>query len=158
MVSNNADQIVKELEQYSVQLTRKLEQMVAGFAGDVVLSAALATPRATEEYVQSHQSLYERRKALHGIEIEPGFHQGSWQYSENIVKIDPDINSPAQAEYLAREKASTNYKLGDSFVIGSESPNMEYLNQRDNIAGAVTENSMLAAYSSNLQQHFDSAG
>lgn len=155
MLKNNADQIAKELEAYSAQLVRKLEHMVAGFAGDVALQAAINTPKATEAYVQSHQTLYEQRLRQFGIEVAPGFHQGSWQYSEGELTFDPTIRSTAMVENQVEGEALANYKLGDKFYIGSNSPNMPYLEQRDNISGKVTEAGALAAYASNLKLHFD---
>jgi hypothetical protein len=131
--------------------------MVAGFAGDVAFQAAMNTPRATDEYVASHQSLYERRFSKHEIPEKPGFHQGSWQFGSNglQIKLEPEINLVAEVEYQARQKAEATYNLGDTFVIGSESPNMDYLNQRDNIDEKTTDAAARAAYASNLVMHFN---
>jgi hypothetical protein len=156
MISNNGEQISNEIDQYAVELKRKLEGMVAGFAGDVAYQAAISTPKATSEYVATHQSLYEARFNEHSIPKEPGFHAGSWQYGENglSVKLQSEINTTPEVEYQAQQQAKARYNLGDTFVIGSESPNMPYLNQRDGIEDAVTDSAARAAYSSNLAMHF----
>lgn len=156
MVSNNGEEIAKQLDQYAVELKRKLENMVAGFAGDVAYRAAISTPKATDDYVATHQGLYQARFNTHEIPKEPGFHKGSWQYGENglSVKLQPKINTESEVEYQARQQAQTRYNLGDTFVIGSESPNMPYLNQRDGIEDAVTDSAARAAYASNLVMHF----
>ena len=157
LITNNAAEIGKEIDDYTVTLKRKLESMVAGFAGDVAFQAAVATPRATDEYVASHQTLYEQRFAAHGIPKSPGFHQGSWQFGSNglQIKLQPEINTVSEVEYQAQQNAKATYNLGDTFVIGSESPNMPYLNQRDGIEEAVTDGAARAAYASNLAMHFN---
>ena len=157
MISNNGDEIAKQIDDYAITLKRKLESMVAGFVGDVAFQAAVNTPRATDEYVASHQSLYEARFARHKIPNAPGFHQGSWQFGSNGLQIQmkPEINSVSEVEYQAQQEAKATYNLGDTFVIGSESPNMDYLNQRDNIDEATTDAAARAAYASNLVMHFN---
>lgn len=155
--TNNADTVAKSLETYLAETKRKLESMVAGFAGDVAYQAAISTPRATDEYVATHESLYQVRLNKHGIPKQPGFHQGSWQFSNHglTVRLEPEINTVSEVEYRARTKAQAQYRLGDSFVIGTESPNMLYLNRRDGIQEAVIDSSARAAYMSNLQSHFN---
>ncbi|MGL5077416.1 MAG: hypothetical protein ACRDBG_16535 [Waterburya sp.] len=157
MIENNAEEVAKSIEAFEIQLKSKLEKMVAGFAGDVAYQASIATPRATEEYVATHQELYEARFREHGIPAEAGFHQGSWQYGERglTLKLEPEINSTSEVEFQARTKAEVSYNLGDTFYIGSESPNMDYLNKRDGIEEKVTDAAARAAYASNLQLHFN---
>ena len=156
MLVNNADQVAKDLEQYTVELRQKLIGMIAGFAGDVALQAALSTPRASEEYVESHRTLYAQRKLTYGIDESPGYHQGSWKFSDGNFVPSSEINSPAEVEYAARTEAEVAYQVGEDFYIAAvDTPNMPYLANRDDIAGKVTEAGVLASYASNLKLHFD---
>lgn len=155
MITNNADVIAKELENYSIQLTKKLEMMVAGFASEVALKAAQNTSVATEEYIQKNQNLYKNRRATLGIDIAPGFHAGSWQYSESALVFNSNINSQSAVQTQVEGEALANYRLGNTFYIGSLAPNIKYLEDRDNISANVTDVAARAAYASNLKMHFD---
>jgi hypothetical protein len=155
VITNNADTIAKELDSYSAQLTKKLEMMVAGFASDVALKAAQSTSVATDDYIQKNQSLYKNRKTVHGIEIAPGFHAGSWQYAEGTLVFNSNINSQSAVQTQVEGEALANYRLGNTFYIGSLAPNIDYLEDRDNISANVTDAAARAAYASNLKMHFD---
>ena len=155
MVTNNGDDVARSLQDYTEILGKKLQHMIAGFAGDVAVQAAVNTPMASDQYVQSHKTLYEKRLAAFGIPISAGFHRGSWQYAEGELTLDPTIKSVDMVQNQTEGEVLVNYKLGDTFYIGSIAPNIAYLASRDDIQGKVTEAGVLAAYASDIKLHFD---
>lgn len=155
MITNNGDDVAKSLQNYTEVLEKKLQHMIAGFAGDVAVQAALSTPVASDQYVQSHQVLYKQRLDAFGIPMSAGFHQGSWQYAEGELVLDPAIKSVDMVQNQTEGEALASYKLGDTFYIGSIAPNIAYLANRDGIQGKVTEAGVLAAYASDIKLHFD---
>lgn len=155
MITNNGNEVASSLQKYKENLEKKLQHMIAGFAGDVATQAAINTPIASEQYVQNHKTLYAQRQAAFGIPMSRGFHQGSWQYSEGELVLDPAIKSVSMVQNQVEGEAIANYKIGDTFYIGSIAPNIAYLNERDGIRAKVTEAGVLAAYASDIRLHFD---
>lgn len=155
MITSNADQIAKELQQYADSIERKLKAMVAGFAGELALRASNNTSVATPELIERWQQIYANRSDELGIDMQPGYHAGAWQYAEGDLVFDPAIRSRAMVENQAEGEARAMYKLGDRFSIGAVGPNFDYLEDRDRILPRTAEAFVSAAYATNLKMHFD---
>lgn len=132
-VSTDLSGLQKSLDQFVVDNKRKLEHMVAMFATELASEASDNTPIG-DEYalanVDSYASWYDYRQKQYGIPAEVGFHKGSWQYSENQdLQFVPAIYEKASMLDDVQYEAEVNYKLGDSFSIGSVAPAIVQLEQ-----------------------------
>lgn len=154
MITNNADVVAKELQQYSDEVERKLKAMVAGFAGEVALAASDNTAEASEALLNRWYGVYKARSDALGIDIATGFHKGAWQYVEGQIVFDPTIKQRSRVENEVQGEAAVMYELGDRFSIGAIGPNYAYLEARDNI-GDRTEKAVLSAFKSNVKQYYD---
>lgn len=154
MITNNADVIAKELQQYSDEVERKLKAMVAGFAAEVALKASDNTAVASEALLNKWYGVYQTRSDELGIDVAPGFHSGAWQYVEGQIVFDPTIKSKSRLENEVQGEARAMYKLGDTFSIGAIGPNYEYLEQRDNI-GDRTKQAVISAFGANVKRYYD---
>ena len=155
MITNNSDQIAKELQDYSKEVERKLRNMVAGFAGEVALKASQNTAVASPELVERWEGIYRNREDQLGIDMRPGYHAGAWQYTEGTVVFDPAIRSQTMVEQQAEGEAKAQYKLGDKFGIAATGPNFDYLEDRDRIGANTVSSAVMAAYSANLVLHYN---
>jgi hypothetical protein len=154
MITNNADVIAKELQQYSDEVERKLKAMVAGFAGEVALAASDNTAMASEALVNRWYGIYQARSDSLGIDIAPGFHKGAWQYVEGQIVFDPTIKQRSRVENEVQGEARAMYELGDTFSIAAIGPNYEYLEARDSI-GERTTKAVTSAFGANVKQYYD---
>lgn len=154
MITNNADVVAKELQQYSEDVERKLKAMVAGFAAEIALKASDNTAVASEALLNRWYGIYQSRSDELGIDIAPGFHSGAWQYVEGQIVFDPTIKSKSRVENEVQGEARAMYELGDTFSIGAIGPNFAYLEQRDSI-GDKTEQAVVSAFGANVKRYFD---
>ena len=153
MITSNADEIAKELQKYAEVVERKLKALVAGFAGDIAQDAAMKTGIIDKDVLETEkwQGIYRDREATHGIEIRPGYHTGAWQYAEGELSFDPEIREDYQRRFAVDREARSQYKLGDTFLIGLIGPAATH-------AGPVlstVEPLIVAAYGSNIKRYFD---
>lgn len=121
-----ADKLAKQLEEFTVKLKIKLENMVEGFAEDVVTAASNATPEGNQQDIDrpgKYRSLYLGRMKSFGIPLEAGFHRGAWGYSKNnLFNFNNHIRSQGEMVNDFYGDFSSNYKLGDRFFIGAAGP------------------------------------
>ncbi len=155
MISNNASEIAKELQDYVDEVESKLKAMVIGFAGEVALAASVNTPVASEQLITRWQKIYENRQDDLDIDIAPGFHAGSWKYKEGAgLAFDPKIYQRSEVRANAMTDAKANYRVGDTFSIEAEGPNFDYI-VKNNPVKSGTENMVLAAYATNVKRYYD---
>ena len=155
MLTNNADVISKELQQYATEVERKLKYAVAGFASEVALAASDNTAMASEGLINKWYGIYKARADQLGIDMAPGFHKGAWQYVEgDLVFDDPTIKSRARVGNEVQGEALAMYELGDTFSIGAIGPNFNYLEDRDSI-GERTTKAVTAAFASDIKRYYD---
>lgn len=154
MITSNAGQIAKELQQYADEVERKLKAMVAGFAGDMVESASTKTKviDASVLATDKWQGIYNKRREKYRIPVEPGYHAGAWKYVDGqLTFTDPNIRTTSEAQADAVSDAKAQYNLGQTFAIGLIGPAAAY-------AGpdlSAVEPMILTAYSSNIKRYFD---
>lgn len=126
ITASNLDEITKQLEEYSKEVENRLKNMVAGFAREVSLVASRNTPVGNFEDMMKENSKYRgyylQRQEDYGIPIEPGYHSGAWQYSEDTLTFQPMVFTPTEMSNDVYNEAEASYKLGDSFVIGAVGP------------------------------------
>lgn len=158
MITSNSAEVQKDLLKYVDQLGKKLEAMVAGFAGEVALKASLATAVADPLTIDRAMGIYRERRDELGIAIEPGYHAGSWRYVDGQavydVVDDPQIRSRDFVQNAAQSEAQAQYTLGETFSIAAVGPNMGYLQKRDDINGATTV-AAYAAFQVNAKNYFE---
>ena len=132
MLKVNTSTLQKQLSEYKLEVERRLKYMVAGFAKEITEVATSETPIGDADALMnrpSYRSYYETRNKNYGIDIEVGFHQGAWVYSEDMtLAFDPSIYSNEEAEGQAFTTAKANYKLGDTFYIMAVGPGYSDLN------------------------------
>lgn len=121
ITASNTDELVKQLEEYSKEVERKLKGMVHDFAVEVLESASNNTRLGDAE---KYAAWYERRRKATGWKAEEGMAQGGW-----VIALDGTpafvqrygVDSTAEAVDDAMQEADA-YKLGQSFVIGNAVP------------------------------------
>lgn len=152
MITSNADQIAKELQQYADSIERKLKAMVAGFAGEIAIAASSQTKVVDPTLIEGAlNSLYSKRKIDHKIEMQPGYHAGAWRYVEGELALDPTIYTNNQVQQNVTSDAKANYNLGDSFKVELKGPGVHVAGP----TGAEVEPLITAAYKANIKRYFD---
>jgi hypothetical protein len=137
MITADTSKLEKQLQDYVLEATKRLENVAAGFAYELTLTASKNTPIGDEQSLGdetgTYYRLYEQRARDYGIAIEVGFHRGSWQYAENIGGLawSTAINQTEDSAQDAYNFAQMQYKLGDTFYIGSLAPAIERLETGD---------------------------
>lgn len=148
MITADTSKLEKQLQDYVIEATKRLENVAAGFAYELTAAASRNTPIGDEASLGDtsgvYYRLYEQRAIDYGIAIDVGFHRGSWQYAENIGGLawSTAINDPADSANDAYNFAQMQYKLGDDFYIGSLAPAIERLetgNIRGYAPGTISE-------------------
>lgn len=155
MITANTDELLKSLELAKLEITRRLKQMVVGFATNVAVSASNNTPVGNQIDIDRpgrYRTYYEQRLTDYGLPMEAGYHQGAWQYSENgDFVMYRDITSQSAMQNDVENEAEASYKLGDKIYIGAEGPGYEMLLPR--IDQPATD-AIVSAYQSNIQRHY----
>ena len=132
MISIDITELVKELKTYKIEVQKRLEYMVAMVAYDFVLTLGNNTPVGDQESIDRigsrYRKYYSNREKYFGIEMEAGYHSGSWQFSsDGNLQFSTMISTPEGAANDALYEAQANYRLGDTFYIGANTPGMEAL-------------------------------
>lgn len=130
MISVNADEFKKELEVAAENIKKRLERMVVEFAESIGTKASANTPVVDQQNIQpdgKFYKLYELRKEDWNIDIEQGFHAGSWRYSEGDFSLDSNIYAEEEVSGKIRADARSRYQLGDTFYISGTGPAMRFL-------------------------------
>ena len=132
MISIDVSKLVQELKDYKIEVTKRLEYMVAMVAYDFVLTLGNNTPVGDQESIERigsrYRKYYSARQKYFGIEMEAGYHSGSWQFSsDGNLQFSTVITTPEGAANDALYEAQVNYKLGQTFYIGANTPGMESL-------------------------------
>ena len=136
--------------------TKRLEQMVRGFAYEFSLRAIENTPLGDSEKFARY---YKARTALPQVE---GIARGNWQFS-----TDPSFTLQLNAGQFSNEVAldtveytSQAYVLGATFYIGNSAPYIDDLesnySSQTNGNGIMqpTLNDITGAYSVDFQRHY----
>lgn len=152
MITTNADQIAKELQQYADSIERKLKAMVAGFAGEIAIAASSQTKVVDPTLIEGAlNALYSRRERELNIDMEPGYHAGAWRYAEGELTLDPIIYTSSQVKTNVTSDAKANYNIGDSFRVELKGPGAKHAGP----SGAEVEPLITAAYKANIKRYFD---
>jgi hypothetical protein len=118
VITTDTSKLLQDLKKFHLDAVRRLEQMVAGFAYEFVMTGVENTPLGD---VEEHLKLYQQRQRRLGLDVQAGFAQGSWQVAlDNSLEFQ-DTYSGATAIAAAKINMM-NYKLGQSFVIGNTGP------------------------------------
>ena len=78
MITVDTSALEKQLKEYVIEATKRLENTVAGFAYEFTIKASSNTPIGDEvslgDETSKYYSLYEQRMREYGIPIQVGFH------------------------------------------------------------------------------------
>lgn len=152
ITGTNIDVIVKQLEEYSKEVERKLKGMVRDFAVEVLETASENTRLGDSVTFIKH---YERRqKATGWLPIE-GMAQGGW-----VVALD---GTPAFVQRHNRDGTTAEavdeamqdvqgYQLGQRFVIGNAVP---YVGQFAMEIAPPTINQIQTVIEADLKRYYD---
>lgn len=157
-VTSNTDSLLRSLEEAKRTITGKLEGMVVNFSVDMATVASDATPVGDEMSMQpvseggnrKYRAYYEQRQRETGLPIEPGFHQGAWEFG--MPSFKPIIYETSGMLNDIENEAESRYKLGDTVVIGATGPGYSDLFPR---IEAANIGSIIQAYTSNFQGYYD---
>jgi len=134
MMSIDITELVKELKEYKLEVTRRLEYMVAMVAYDFVVALGDNTPVGSEEALANnkrYRDFYVGRQKQYGIPMEVGYHAGSWQFSpDGNLQFSTMIADVSESANHAFNEAQASYKLGQTFYIGANTPAMVILEGR----------------------------
>lgn len=162
MLEVNADDLLKDLEKYLAETTRKLENMVRGFAYEVTLAASDNTPVGDYESLftnHRYAAYYHKRADEYGIPVDVGFHAGAWSANTDgnfdFTSVIYDRNDVGR---FAKQGLAA-YKLGETVYIGAEGPAFEALeagSSQQSLDGIVapTLRQIEASYKVDLQRYF----
>lgn len=133
MISVDTSKTSDDLQKYLTDVKRRLENMVAGFAYELTVKLVEVTPIGNADILAADpDELNKAERAYYGLyqdraiayprasPMEVGYHKSAWTYSESgrfEMQIGSGDYNPSGEVY---EKASTNYKLGDTFYIGAK--------------------------------------
>lgn len=167
----NADNAVRDLEKYIIDLEKRLKNMVVGFAYEVTLHASGSTPIGNAEDLheenpnkgqRKYQWFYDKRFDSYGIPVNVGFHRNAWVFSLTpTTTLDRTIGS--NPEEKVRSVGNASYRLGDSFYISATGPGFSYLEDngstQTNGQGIVkpTIDLIQSTYKVDLKKYFDGA-
>ena len=139
MISIDITELVKELKEYKLEVTRRLEYMVAMVAYDFVVALGDNTPVGDQDGIENnkrYRKYYEVRNKQYGIPIEVGYHAGSWQFSpDGNLQFSTMISDVGDSANHAFNEAQASYQLGQTFYIGANTPAMVLLEGRQSNMG-----------------------
>jgi hypothetical protein len=176
-VSSNSDQVAKELQELVNKMEFALGHMVVSFAGDIAQIASNKTKLGSAESLQygednpgtmeaAYFNMYKNRFNQHGINIQVGFHKGSWTTNTTpSFDFDRNIYENETVETRATEKARSTYTLGETFWVGANGPGFSMLNDvsaKGNPGWSLGDEAIEAimeiyAGTPRLKQYFDEA-
>jgi hypothetical protein len=154
---------IASIDKVKLELTRRLEAMVKGFASEVAQAASESTPTgddASIRFNQNYAGYYKARFDKYGIEQKAGFHSGAWVISMSGVFAD---NRTIYSEDAVKARALSSvdsYKIGQQVYIGAIGPAYEFLEDGgsekapDGIK-APTLRAVQVVYSTRLTDYFN---
>jgi hypothetical protein len=151
VITADESECSKSLQEYRIEVERKLKAMVSGFAREIAETASSKTTIGDETKLYD---LYAARELARGIDAKAGFHKGAWVYTEGGLTFDPKIYSTGMMANEVEYQAQANYKIGDSFSIGAEGTAYEMLQERDDIEGE-TLSAIQTAHKADLKRFYD---
>ena len=160
ITGSNADQITKQLEEYSKEVERKLKNMVEMFATNIVTIAAENTPLGDAE---TFMEFYESRQTRTGLLPEEGVAQGAWVIALNgELYFTPSYGRDSNLDAVAEANMDMqSYQLGDNFKIGNAAPYIGELegNHSKQTSGEgimrPTLAEVMGAYESDLKRYYE---
>lgn len=146
MLTVDATDTIKSLQEYKIQLEEKMKQAVwktMHYWADVIINV---TPVGD---LNAFMGYYIRRKEIYGWQLKPGLLMGNYTVTLNSPDTTFDSGSfdnIAGANFHGKVRyAENNYKLGDTVYITNNTP---YLYQQGINAGGAIE----AGYSKQAPQ------
>lgn len=133
MLSLDTSATSNDLQKYLIDVKRRLENMVTGFAYELTLRLVEATPIGDANIVGAnpddlqggelnYYSLYANRAEVYPnfAPMQVGYHKSSWMYNETgaFQMLPGDVDNGSEERVLSA--AQSNYKLGDTFYIGAK--------------------------------------
>ena len=166
MIKADTSKLEKQLQDYKLEVERKLKYMVAGFASEIAQAASANTPVGDAEALASrpsYRSFYEQRQKNYGIDVDIGFHAGAWKFSpDGRLAFDPNIYAEEQVVSDVFADAKASYTLGSTFYIAAKGPPNGSFGMLENGYSPKapdgimqpTINSIAATYAVDLQQYY----
>ena len=133
MITTDIKDLLKDLKELEIDITRRLEKMVRGFMYEFSVTAISNTPLGD---ANNYENFYLSRQKRLGLEPTEGYAQGNWQIVMGDQFSAQDNYSGDIAENLILSNLQ-NYKLGATVTLGNAAPyigNLEYNYQHENPA------------------------
>lgn len=141
---SNADEVAKEIQDYKLEVERKLRGMVSMFAYAATRAIQEKTPIGDQASIEAgafavngpqkaYYDLYVDRDNKYNIggggdSPEVGFHRGALGYSESgNFQFEPVVVEEYTAAENLQMTVDNQYKIGDKFFIGAEGPGYDAL-------------------------------
>lgn len=161
ITASNTDAIVKQLEEFSKEVERRLKYMIQQFSVDIVESATNNTPLGdSTKYAGFYAS---RLTNNSGLPAEEGVARGAWVVGLNgQLAFVPISGKNTGAEAVAEAQMDIQgYQLGQEFVIGNAAPYITDL--ENNYSDQTNGNGIMqptiaqieSAYKSDLKRYYD---
>lgn len=176
MLVVQSDKAAKELQEYKLELERRLTNMVAGFAYEVTVAASGNTPvgnaedlaigldniqRSVKSPETNYALMYLSRFKRFGIQPDVEFHKGAWYYSSSGSPVaDRNHQDHNDAAIGVNERVLDEYKVGEKFYIVGKGPAFTHFEAGgnpqapDGILGPTIEN-IRVAYAADLYKYFN---
>ena len=123
MITTNVDSLVRQLEDFHKETTRKLERMVEEFSESFAEEAIFNTPVGDKE---KYGFLYQIRARIYGWSEDPGLARGNWNFDSGTstsFSFDRNANDPTGSLSMSRINSQVgNYKLGQTVWLVNPTP------------------------------------
>lgn len=128
MITVDSTALVKDLQAAYLEIVRRMENMVRGFAYEVALTAINQTPIGDSE---AYRKLYLRREKTYGLAPIEGLAKGGWQVSLDGSLDFQQLYGQASGNTAASAAriGMMNYSLGQTVLIGNTGPYIGLLEQ-----------------------------
>ena len=126
MLKVDATKLLQELEKFHKDNTRKLENVVKGFAYIISKTAIANTPLGDSE---QYFKLYQQRQRRLGLQPVEGFARGSWSVNTSgqfSIQEIYTVNSGSAALSLIKSDLG-GYRLGQDVYIGNKGYYIKFL-------------------------------
>ena len=161
ITGTNSGVIAKQLEEFSLEVERRLKFMVEQFAVDIITAATENTPLGDSE---KFAGFYAARLTNNsGLPDEEGVARGAWVVGLNgQLSFVPISGQNTGAEAIAEAQMDIQgYVLGQDFVIGNSAPYIGDL--ENNYSGQTNGQGIMqpaltqiqAAIESDLKRYYD---
>lgn len=159
MVTVDAKDLIKDLQQFYLDVVRRMESMVSGFAYEISLTAIGNTPLGDAE---TYIKLYQRRERTYGLQPVEGLARGGWQVSLDGSLDFQELYGAGSGNTAASavKIGMMNYKLGDTVIVGNKGPYIRLLEDdyslQTNNAGIMqpTLDSIMAVHRTDLLRYY----